>query len=283
LFKQSIGNSYLENRYPENLRKEKECRMKASNIAMIGVCAALYAVVGRLTDLGITVGGVAFWPAAVIPAVFAVLFGPLTGALGAAIGIFIRDMLFHGDALLSLSAGVTANFAGFFILGYISRSTLNWKKISSSAIMGSIIIAAGLLLPTILLPTESAAYFSFALSSSEIILLFAITVIASLAITLIIAKLWPEWKNYGVGSVTGLGVGSAIIAIVVWAYSQMFFSPQGYFKNPIPSSFIPIIFVWTFATEIPFILLLGPPILKACYKAYPSLKTVQKTEIGKNN
>jgi uncharacterized membrane protein len=278
LFKQSIGNSYLENRYPENLRKEKECRMKASNIAMIGVCAALYAVVGRLTDLGITVGGVAFWPAAVIPAVFAVLFGPLTGALGAAIGIFIRDMLFHGDALLSLSAGVTANFAGFFILGYISRSTLNWKKISSSAIMGSIIIAAGLLLPTILLPTESAAYFSFALSSSEIILLFAITVIASLAITLIIAKLWPEWKNYGVGSVTGLGVGSAIIAIVVWAYSQMFFSPQGYFKNPIPSSFIPIIFVWTFATEIPFILLLGPPILKACYKAYPSLKTVQKTE-----
>jgi len=252
--------------------------MKASNVAMIGVCAALYAVVGRLTDLGITVGGVAFWPAAVIPAVFAVLFGPLTGALGAAIGIFIRDMLFHGDALLSLSAGVTANFTGFFILGYISRSTLNWKKVSSSAIMGSIIIAAGLLLPTILLPTESAAYFSFALSSSEIILLFAITVIASLAITLIIAKLWPEWKNYGVGSVTGLGVGSAIIAIVVWAYSQMFFSPQGYFKNPIPSSFIPIIFVWTFATEIPFILLLGPPILKACYKAYPSLKTVQKTK-----
>ena len=252
--------------------------MKALNVAMIGICAALYAVIGRLTDLGITVGGVAFWPAAVIPAVFAVLFGPWTGGIGAAIGIFIRDMLFHGDPLLSLSAGVTANFAGFFIIGYMSRTNLSWKKTSTSAIIGSITIAAGLLLPTILLPTESMAYFSFALSSSEIILLFIATVVASIFIMMSVAKFWPEWKNYGVGSITGLGVGSAIIAIVVWAYSQVFFSPQGYFKAPIPASFIPIIFVWTFATEIPFILLLGPPIIKACYKAYPSLRISQKTE-----
>lgn len=250
--------------------------MKALNVAMIGICAALYAVVGRLTDLGITVGGVAFWPAAVIPAVFAVLFGPWTGGIGAAIGIFIRDMLFHGDPLLSLSAGVTANFAGFFILGYVSRTSLSWKKIGTSATIGSITIVAGLLLPTILLPTESAAYFSFALSSSEIVALFFLAVIASILIMVAVAKLWPKWRNYVAASILGLGVGSAIIAPVVWAYSQVFFSPQGYFKSPIPSSFIPIIFVWTFATEIPFILLLGPPIIKACYKAYPSLKTEAK-------
>jgi uncharacterized membrane protein len=252
--------------------------MKTLNVAMIGICAALYAVVGRLTDLGITVGGVAFWPAAVIPAVFAVLFGPWTGGVGAAIGIFIRDMLFHGDPLLSFSAGVTANFAGFFIIGYVSRTSLNWKKIGTSATIGSITIAAGLLLPTILLPTETAAYFSFALSSSEIVILFILTVIASILIMVAVSKFWHEWRNYGVGSIMGLGVGSAIIALVVWAYSQVFFSPQGYFKSPLPSTFIPIIFVWTFATEIPFILLLGPPIIKACYKAYPSLKISQKAE-----
>ena len=103
----------------------------------------------------VTVGGVAFWPAAVIPAIFAVLFGPWTGGIGAAIGIFIRDMLFHGDPLLSLSAGVTANFAVFFIIGYVSRTNLDRKKLSISAIIGSIIIVAGLLLPTVLLPTES--------------------------------------------------------------------------------------------------------------------------------
>jgi len=251
--------------------------MKASEIAMIGVCAALYAVVGRLTDLGVTVGGVAFWPAAVIPAIFAVLFGPWTGGIGAAIGIFIRDMLFHGDPLLSLTAGVTGNFAGFFIIGYISRRNLDWKKISTSAIIGSIIIVIGLLLPTVLLPTESGAFTG--LSSLDSILLFFVTVIASILIMMAVAKFWPEWRNYGVSSVIGLGVGSAIIAVAVWGYSQLFFSPTGYFKAPVPPSFIPIIFVWTFATEIPFILILGPPVIKACYKAYPSLKTSQKTEI----
>jgi uncharacterized membrane protein len=250
--------------------------MKALDVAMIGICAALYAVIGRLTDLGITVGGVAFWPAAVIPAVFAVLFGPWTGGIGAAIGIFIRDMLFHGDALLSLSAGVTANFAGFFIIGYVSRTNLNWKKVSISILLGSIIILVGLLLPTFLLPAETQIYTG--LSSMESIILFVITVVASILIIMVVAKFWPEWRNYGVGSVMGLGVGSAIIALVVWAYSQIFFSPQGYFKSPIPSTFMPIIFVWTFATEIPFILLLGPPIIKACYKAYPSLKILHKTE-----
>lgn len=252
--------------------------MKAIDIAMIAICAAVYAVVGRLTDLGLTFLGVAFWPAAVIPAIFAVLFGPWTGGIGAGIGIFIRDMLFHGDPLLSLSAGVTANFAGFFIIGYISHTNLDWKKISTSAIIGSIVIAAGLLLPTILLPAESVAYFSSNFSSLEITLLFSLTVIASLLIMMVVARFWPEWRSYTVGSVTGLGVGSAIIAVVVWAYSQVFFSPTGYFRAPISSLLIPIIFVWTFATEIPFILLIGPPIIKACYKAYPSLRISQKAE-----
>jgi hypothetical protein len=255
--------------------------MKALDVAMIGVCAALYAVVGRLTDLGLTFVGVAFWPAAVIPAIFAVLFGPWTGGIGAAIGIFTRDMLFHGDPLLSLSAGVTANFVGFFVIGFISRTNLDWKKISTSAIIGGIIIAFGLLLPTILLPSESVAYFNNQFSSLEITLLFVLTVVASSLIIIAVARFWPEWRNYGVGSVIGLGLGSTIIAFVVWAYSQVFFSPTGYFKAPISSVFIPIIFVWTFATEIPFILLLGPPIIKACYKAYPSLRASQKTKSGK--
>jgi len=250
--------------------------MRSLDVAIIGVCAAVYAVVGRLTDLGVTVGGVAFWPAAVIPAIFAVLFGPWTGGIGAAIGIFIRDMLFHGDPVLSLSAGVTANFAAFFIIGYVSRTNLDWKKLSISAVIGSIIITVGLLLPTLLLPNETTLYTG--LSTSEAIILFVVTVDVSLLVIAVVSKFWPEWRNYGVGSVIGAGVGSAIIAVVVWAYSQVFFSPTSYFKVPISSSFILIIFVWTFATEIPFILILGPPIIKACYKAFPSLRIPQKTE-----
>ncbi|MCX8170489.1 MAG: ECF transporter S component [Candidatus Bathyarchaeota archaeon] len=253
--------------------KEGEAKAKTLSIAMVTVCAALYALIGRITDLSITgPGGVAFWPAVVIPAVFATLFGPWVGGTGAAIGIFIRDMLFHGDALLSLSAGVTANFVGFFILGQITRSTLNQEKVIVSSVIGSIIIIIGLLSPTVLLPAESQKYFSFELSSLEITLLFAATVISSLLIIAVFSKLWPDWRNYAVGSVMGLSAGSTIIAIVVWAYSQIFFGPTAYFRQPIPHSLIPIIFIWTFATEIPFMVILGPPIIKACYKAFPFLR-----------
>ncbi|MEM1544163.1 MAG: ECF transporter S component [Candidatus Bathyarchaeia archaeon] len=262
-------------------RRSKVSEVRTLNIAMAAICAALYAFIGRLTDLNITgPGGVAFWPAVVIPAVFATLFGPWVGGVGAAIGIFIRDMLFHGDALLSLSAGVTANFIGFFVFGRIVHSSLNWEKIIASAVIGSIIVVIGLLSPTILLPVESQAYFSFKLSSIEITLLFIATVISSLLIIAVVSKLWPDWRNYAVGSVMGLSVGSTIIAIVVWIYSQIFFGPTAYFKQPIPHSLIPVIFVWTFATEIPFMVILGPPIIKACYKAFPFPRPQKEGKTG---
>lgn len=141
-----------------------------------------------------------------------------------------------------------------------------------SAVIGSMIVIIGLLMPTVLLPIESQAYFNFKLSSSEITLLFVATVVLSLLIIAVFSKLWPSWRNYAVGSVMGLSAGSTIIAVVVWAYSQFFFGPVAYFRQPIPCSLIPVIFVWTFATEIPFMVILGPPIIKACYEAFPFLK-----------
>ena len=243
---------------------------------MIGICAAVYAVVGRLTDFGITFIGVAFWPAAVIPAIFAVLYGPWVGGAGAALGIFARDMLFHGDPLLSLTAGVTSNFAMFFIIGYVSHRSLNWKKLVLSTALASVIVAGGLLLPTVLLPAQFAGFTG--LSTWEIVALFVLTVIVSLSVILIVSRRWSEWRSFGVGSVIGQGVGAAIVAVGVWGYSQLFYSATGYFKTPIQISLIPIIFVWTFATEIPFVLLVGPPVIKACRRAFPSLGLKEKIE-----
>jgi hypothetical protein len=243
---------------------------------VIGICAAVYAVVGRLTDLGITFVGVAFWPAVVIPAIFAVLYGPWVGGVGAAVGIFVRDMLFHGDPLLSLTAGVTSNFAMFFIIGYVSRRSLDWKKLVLSVALAGVIMAAGLLLPTLLLPAEFAGYTG--LSTWEIVALFVLTVVVSLSVILIVSRRWSEWRSFGVGSVIGQGVGAAIVAVGVWGYSQLFYSATGYFKAPVQASFVPIIFVWTFATEIPFVLLVGPPVIKACYRAFPSIRLKEKTE-----
>lgn len=253
----------------------REDNLKTSEVAMIGVCAALYAVVGRLTDLGIVApvaGVVAFWPAAVIPAIFAVLFGPWTGGVGAGIGIFIRDMLFHGNPLLSLSAGVTANFAGFFLIGYLSRRQMNSTKIAAGLGIGFLIIGLGISLPTVLLSEESSAFTG--LSPFDSMILFFAVSVGSLILIGVIAYYWPEWKKYGLASVIGLGVGSTIIGFVLWFYSQFLPLPGGF--RDAPTYFILLWIVWTFATEIPFLIVVGPPVLKACYRAFPSLAPSEK-------
>jgi small-conductance mechanosensitive channel len=253
-----------------NAETEKN-RMRATDIAVIGVCAALYAVVGRLTDFGVTFIGVAFWPAAVIPAIFAALYGPWVGGTSAAIGIFARDVLFHGDPLLSLVAGVPPNFIMFFIIGYISQRPMGMKKLTLGAVIAAVVVSAGLLLPTLVLPAEFTAV-TGGLSTWVIVAVFVSTVGLSLAVITYASKRWPEWRSYAVGSIIGQGVGAAVLSVAVWGYSQLFFSAGGYFKEQLQSSLIPAIFIWTFATEIPFVLLVGPPVIKACYNAFPSLR-----------
>jgi len=322
--------------------------MKTVEVAMIGVCAALYAVIGRLTDLGIVapaVGVVAFWPAAVIPAIFAVLYGPWTGGTGAAIGIFIRDMLFHGNALLSLSAGVTSNFVGFFLVGYLARKEIHWKEVNISSSWVLAVVFASLLLfswsvfnaglfsgpwfsgssfsmyngvlnslcfvlylfvvvwATLRLRTTGGAnLFLGGLAALVIVglsvavpllflppgtgvtgltpfysmVLFGGVSAGSILIIAAISHFWPEWKKYGVACVVGLGVGSAIIGFVLWFYSQYLPLPGGFMFAP--TYFILLWIIWTFATEIPFLIVIGPPIIKAVYRAYPSLKPPSSKE-----
>ena len=250
--------------------------MRSSEITLISICAALYAVIGLLTSFGLSVGGVAFYPAVVVPAIFAVLVGPWIGGIGAAIGIFIRDVIYHGDPLLSLVAGVTSNFAMFFLLGYFSHTRINSQKIALSAIIGGILLIGGLLLPTFLLPTESLLFTG--LSTSEAITLFAVIATASILAVIAVFAFKKDWRTFSVGTVIGQGVGATVVSVAVWAYSNLFYSQNGYFTAPLPPEFIPLIAVWTIATEIPFILILGPPIINACYKAFPSLKPSPKTE-----
>jgi uncharacterized membrane protein len=246
--------------------------MKALNIAQIAVCGALYAVIGYVIYLFLPittpgVGIVRFWPNVVIPAVFAVLFGPWVGGLGAAIGIFISDVLIHGDPLLSLCAGVTSNFIGFYLLGYISHKNIDWTK---SIAIASIIFSIGMA------SLEYVLLIYFSLNSA---ILFISLSIASYTIAILLGQFWPEWRSYGIGSIVGLGVGSTIIGFVVWGYSQLLVLPPavgGGFQLPFYISFIWL--VWTFATEIPFLILLGPPILKACYRAFPHLKAKEEKE-----
>jgi uncharacterized membrane protein len=240
--------------------------MKTIDVAMIGIGAALYAIVGVLTNMGIVspvVGVVKFWPAVIIPAIFAVLFGPWVGGTSAAIGIFVSDMVQpgHGIALLSLTAGSTSNFAMFFLIGWISKRNMNWRNMVIALIAG----VASL--------TGMIGYlFLINKLTLDIVAMFLVVLFVSVAIVIGFGLWKPEWKNYGLASVIGLLVGSAIIGFVLLGYSQILPLPltTGFERNaPFYASFLWI--VWTFATEIPFLVIIVPPVVKICYKAFPSL------------
>ncbi len=223
--------------------------------AYIAVNATLYALVGYLTYLGIfapVIGVVRFWPSVVIPALFSYLFGPLVGAAGAAIGIFISDMLIHGNALLSLSVGVPANFIAFHILGILCR-----MKGLRSLIYGFLVQ----LIPVI---ATSALYLHGSLESS-VVLIFLSVCVFSIALSIALSLIKPNLRSFFVASSAALIIGSTIIGFGVWAFSQFFTLPTGEINLPIIAALI--WFVWTYATEIPFLLFLTPPLIVAVGKA----------------
>lgn len=254
---------------------------KALNVTLIAVNAALYAAIGYVLYVIFpfvcpTVGGVRFWPVVVIPATFAVLFGPTVGGGGAAIGIFISDMLIHGDPLLSLTAGVTSNFVCFGLIGYLSRINLDWKKAFSGLGVGVALLATlGYLVIT---PETVVNYFGVQLEEAlwNIYVVLAIFVI-SYVIVIAVGYIQPKWRGFGVASVVGSIIGSVIIGVGVWGYTQFFTMPAavgGAHNLPYYAGLI--LFAWTFATEIPFMVILVPPIVEACHKAFPSLRTKQE-------
>ena len=169
--------------------------MKTIDIAMIGVSAALYAIVGVLTNMGIInpfFGVVKFWPAVFIPGIFAVLFGPWVGGLGAAIGIFVSDMVQpgHGIALLSLTVGCTSNFVGFYLIGFISRQNIKWHNVLAFLGIGSAAV------------TGMIGYLFLINQLSLDILAMFLGVLYACVVLVIGFGLWkPEFKNYGLASV----------------------------------------------------------------------------------
>ncbi|MFA5364210.1 MAG: hypothetical protein WC325_03405 [Candidatus Bathyarchaeia archaeon] len=239
--------------------------MKTIDIAMIGVSAALYAIVGVITNMGLVspvVGVVKFWPAVVVPAIFAVLYGPWVGGTGAAIGIFISDMVQpgHGIILLSLTAGCTSNFAMFYLIGYISRKDFKWYNLLLVLISGAVVL------------TGMIGYlFAIEMLTFDVVALFLGVLFACVAIVVGVGVWKPEWKSYGLSSVVGLFVGSAIIGFTLLAYSYFLPLPLTGFEHNAPFYASILWLVWTFATEIPFLVTIVPPVLKICYKAFPSL------------
>ena len=254
---------------------------KALDVTLLAMNAALYAAVGYLIYfifpvVAPTIGGVRFWPVVVIPATFALLFGPIVGGGGAAIGIFISDMLIHGDPLLSLTAGVTSNFVCFGLIGYLSRKKLDWRKTFATLGIGVAILVT--LAYLVITPETIVNYFGTTLEQALWNVYFVLAIfVVSYVIIIAIGYVRPKWRSFGAASVVGSIVGSAIIGLGVWGYTQFIALPAAIGgARDLPYYAGLILFAWTFATEIPFMVILVPPIGEACYRAFPSLRPKQE-------
>jgi hypothetical protein len=228
--------------------------------------AAVYAGLGALwTVFPVTVYGIRFWPQVFVPASFSVLFGAWTGGVGAAIGIFLADVIYgHHDALLSLLVGVPSNFCGFFIIGWLSNR-------NPSQAARRVMIAASLLIPVVLagygicLVSEPALF-----ATPQLLLAFVCVVVVVAILGLTVAR--NRWATFESAASIGLGIGSVIIGIGIVAYSSFFTLPAVVGKGPLPISIIYAATTFTYLSEIPFMVLLTPPIVSACRAGFPSLR-----------
>jgi hypothetical protein len=120
-------------------------------LTLIAISAALYAAaIGATAPISTPWGVGQFRPGVVFPSIFAVLYGPLVGGIGAAIGTFIGDVVFGGgwtNALLSLVAGVPGNFIGFYLLGWFVRKYRSWNGFVFGSFLalfvGNLVAASG--------------------------------------------------------------------------------------------------------------------------------------------
>ncbi len=239
-------------------------KLKAIDVAGLALNIALYVAVGYIfySLIPISYGGVRFWPPVIVPAVFAVVFGPLVGGIGAAVGIFLSDALFGNNLLLSLIAGVTSNFVAFFLIGYIAKKKIRWAApVIAYGIATAIFIWIGYAYTALDFWTKIA--FIAVVAGSYIIFLVPVVILRN-----------SRWRSFEVGSVLGMLLGAGIIAATVPPFLAYFLKGA-----PVTVPLTLSTFFFTFFTEIPFVLILGPPIIAAINRAFPTLmRKNQKSE-----
>ncbi len=117
----------------EKMKKQKSLERHLHPLSLLivatAICAGLYAVGSYLTAyIPSPWGAGQFRPAVIIPAFFAVIFGPMTGGVGAMIGTFIADSAKYGYPYPgSFLAAVWGNLIGFYLFGWIVKK-FSWRR-----------------------------------------------------------------------------------------------------------------------------------------------------------
>ena len=236
--------------------------------------AAVYFGIGALwTAFPLMVFGVRFWPQVFAPATFSILFGPWVGGVGAAIGIFLADVIYgHHDAFLSLLVGVPSNFVGFYVIGWLTNR--EFKGLARRALFGlgfliqplyAIALVLGLYLlfgaTTVLSPT---LYLAVAVGLIVIVVALSFIILRS------------RWAEFTAAGAIGLAIGTAIIGVGIVIYSALFGLPVavGLGTKPLAGAFVYLVAASSYFTEIPFMVILTPPVAAACRAAFPSLRAI---------
>jgi hypothetical protein len=217
--------------------------------------------------------GVRFWPQVFAPAAFSILFGPWIGGVGAAIGIFLADVIYgHHDALLSLLVGVPSNFVGFFVVGWLTNH--EWRGLVRRVLVSVSLVIQPLYAVALVL----GLYFLFGaatIGSSTSYLGLAGLIVVLAIIFLIIVR--NKWADFEVAASIGLAIGTGIIGIGIVAYSAIFGLPVavGLGTKPLGAAFVYLVAASSYFTEIPFMVILTPPVAAACRAAFPSLRVIE--------
>jgi hypothetical protein len=232
--------------------------VKTIDVAALALNIALYVAVGYIffTLIPIKFEQVRFWPPVIVPAVFAVVFGPLVGGIGAAVGILLSDVIFGNNILLSLMAGVTSNFVAFYLIGYIAKKKIRWL---------APVIAYGL--ATALFMWIGYVYTDLQFWSKLAFIGVALGCYIIFLIPVVILRN-SKWRSFEIGSIVGMLLGAAIIGVTVPVFTQFFTPAATPFTAPVALA----TFFFTFFTEIPFVIILGPPIITSIYRAFPNLR-----------
>jgi hypothetical protein len=172
--------------------------------------------------------------------------------------------------LLSLIVGVPSNFLGFFIVGWIAHRDLK-SKVKGILLFVSLLIPIALAACGIVLLADPTGF-----SNPQ----FLVAIVGIIAVATIVGLtfLRNRWAGFEAAASIGLGVGSVWIGLGLVAYSSFFALPSvlGLGSASLPITFAYGTIAFTYLTEIPFLLLLTPPVVAACRAAFPNLRIFMK-------
>jgi hypothetical protein len=243
-------------------------------LTLTAVNAAVYAGIGALwTVFPLMIFGVRFWPQVFAPATFSILFGPWVGGVGAAIGIFLADVIYgHHDALLSLLVGVPSNFVGFFVIGWLTNHDLK------GAVKRLLVAVSLIIQPLYAVALVLGLYYLFGVSTigspTSYAGLVGIVVVLAILFLIIVRN---KWADFEVAASIGLAIGTGIIGVGIVVYSMIFGLPVavGLGTKPLAGAFVYLVTASNYFTEIPFMVILTPPVAAACRAAFPSLRAIE--------